>query len=171
MGRETPLFYRLTSEDSVLPTRTGQTTDHLRWILVAAAMLAGLLGVVTIWVSVALLTDTACGWMALVAALDFALLLRLVRAPAGAARTLVAIAMTTLAIVLSAWLVVAAQMGTMLGLDPLRSAVRLGPVLALEYTRLGFHGWDWACVAFAPLLAGLVAMQARRAAPARRDAA
>jgi glucan phosphoethanolaminetransferase (alkaline phosphatase superfamily) len=161
MGRETPLFYRLLSEDSVLPTRMGQSNDQSRWILAAAAMLAGLLGVVTIWVTVALVTDAACGWMALLAAVDFALLLRLVRAPAGAARVWIALAMTVLAIAASAWLIVAAQMGTMLGLDPLRSALRLGPVLALEYTRLGFQGWDWACVAFAPLLAGVLAARGR----------
>jgi hypothetical protein len=140
----------------------GQSQANGRWALAAAVAVAGLLGVVTVWVTLALVTKLACGWMALVAAVDFGLLLRLVRAPAGVARSVVAIAATTLACVASAWLIVAGQFGMMLGLDPIASALRLGPVLAWEYTRLGFGPWDWACVAFAPLLAGML-VQERRA--------
>ena len=135
----------------------GHPGPTLRWSVAAAAMLAGLLGVVAVWVTAAVSTDVACGWMALVAALDFALLLRLVRAPGRVARAVVAVAMTVLATAVAAWFIVAAQMGAVVGLDPLTSAARLGPVLAWEYTRLGFAPWDWACVAFAPVLAAVVA--------------
>ena len=136
-----------------MPARTGQSGVTARWGLAVVVASAGLLGVVTVWVTLALLTDLACGWMALVAALDFAVLLRLVRTPAGTARTSLAILATMLACLASAWLIVAGQFGAMLGLDPVTSALRLGPVLAWEYTRLGFTAWDWACVAFSPLLA------------------
>ena len=147
-----------------MPARTGQTEAGGRWILAAAVMVAGLLGAVTVWVTLALLTQRTCGWMALVAAVDFGLLLRLVRAPPGAPRTVLAILATTLACVVSAWLIVAGQLGLMLGLDPISSGLRLGPVLAWEYTRLAFGPWDWASVAFAPLLAGLLVQERRPAA-------
>jgi hypothetical protein len=136
-----------------LPAGMGRTGGKARWLLVAAVTAAGLLGVVTVWVTLALLTGLACGWMALVAALDFALLLRLVLAPVGPARTAIAVLATVLACVASGWLIVAGQFGSMLGLDPIASAIRLGPVLAWEFTRLGFAPWDWACVAFSPVLA------------------
>jgi hypothetical protein len=144
-----------------LPARTGQSGDIARWGLAAVVTVAGLLGVVTVWVTLALFTDLACGWMALVAALDFALLLRLMRAPPGPARIALAMAATVLSCAASAWLIVAGQFGAMLGLDPVTSALRLGPVLAWEYTRLGFTGWDWACVAFAPLLAAALLREPR----------
>jgi hypothetical protein len=133
----------------------------MRWGLAGAVALAGLLGVVTIWVTLGVLTGLACGWMALVAAVDFALLLRLVRAPVGVARTTLAMVATLLACVASAWLIVAGQLGLMLGLDPVSSGLRLGPVLAWGYTQLAFGPWDWACVAFAPLLAGLLLVERR----------
>ena len=145
-----------------MPAGKGQSIGRARWVLVAAVTAAGLLGVVTVWVTLALLTGLACGWMALVAALDFALLLRLVRTPAGPTRTTIAGLATGLACVASAWLIVAGQFGAMLGLDPIASAVRLGPVLAWEFTRLGFAPWDWACVAFSPLLA-VALLRERRA--------
>jgi glucan phosphoethanolaminetransferase (alkaline phosphatase superfamily) len=145
-----------------LPTRTGHPGHLLRWASAALAMVASGLAVVAVWIVAAVATDLACGWMALVAALDFAALLRLVRAPGRVARAVVAVAMTVLATAVAAWFIVAAQMGAVVGLDPLRSAARLGPVLAWEYTRLGFQPWDWACVAFAPLLAAAVAAGRRR---------
>ena len=139
----------------------GQSGAGMRWILAGAVALAGLLGVVTIWVTLALVTKLACGWMALVAALDFAVLLRLVRAPAGTARTSLAILATMLACVASAWLIVAGHLGLMLGLDPVTSGLRMGPVLAWTYTQLAFGPWDWAFVAFAPLLAGILVTERR----------
>jgi hypothetical protein len=139
-----------------LPAGMGQSGGGTRWGLAVAVALAGLLGTVTVWVTIALLTDLACGWMALVAAVDIALLLRLVRAPTGTARTMLAILATSLACVASGWLIVAGQFGQVLGLDPLSSALRLGPVLAWQFTQLSFGPWDWACVSFAPLLAGLM---------------
>ena len=140
-------------------------TDHAlrgRGLLVGAALVAGLLGVATIWVTLALWVDSACGWMALVAAVDFALLLRLVRAPAGPARMLQAALATVATCAVSAWLIAAGQIGSMLGLYPLESALRMGPVLGWELTRMGFTPWDWACLAFSPLLAAALTYGRRR---------
>ena len=152
-----------------MPARTGHPNEAAsdpppwwRGALVGAALVAGLLGVATIWVTLALWVDRACGWMALVAAVDFALLLRLVRAPAGTARMLLAAVATLVACAASAWLIAAGQMGSMMGLYPLESALRLGPVLGWELTRLGFTAWDWACVGFSPVVAALLGFERRR---------
>lgn len=142
----------------------GRQTGNPRWLLAIATMLAGVLGIVTVWVTVALWTDLACGWMALVAAVDHALLLRLVHAPAGRARAALAVAATLVAIAAAAWLIVAGQLGAVVGMQPLASALRLGPVLAWEYTRIGFGFWDWASVAFAPLLSLALLRDAKRVA-------
>jgi hypothetical protein len=128
-----------------------------RWPLALLATVAGALGVATIWVTLALATDRACGWMALVGAVDFALLLRLVRMPAGPRRIALAAIATILTAVASAWLVAAGQIGSMLGLYPLESAWRMGPVLGWELVSRGFGLWDWACIAASPLLAALCA--------------
>jgi hypothetical protein len=139
----------------------GQSGNTGRWLLTAAALVAGLLGLVTVWVTLAVLSGRACGWVALVGAVDYALLLRLVRTPAGPIRTALAVLATALTAVASAWFIVAAQLGSVFGLDPVASAMRLGPVLAWEYTRLGFGPWDWGCVAFAPVLALALVARAR----------
>jgi hypothetical protein len=140
----------------------GRQPGDPRWLLAIATTIAGVLGVVTVWVTLALWTDLACGWMALIAAVDHAVLLRLVRAPAGGPRVWLAVAATCATILAAAWLIVAGQLGAALGMQPLASALRLGPVLAWEYTRLGFGGWDWACVAFAPVLAVVLLQGDRR---------
>jgi hypothetical protein len=133
------------------------STPFLRWALAVLALLAGLLGVVTIWVTLSAWTGGACGWMALVAAIDLALLLRLVRAPAGPLRSALAMGATAFGCVAGAWMVAATHMGMLVGLEPLASAARLGPVLAWELSRLAFGSWDRACVVASVPLAGWLA--------------
>jgi glucan phosphoethanolaminetransferase (alkaline phosphatase superfamily) len=145
-----------------LPTTGVPSTDHTRWALAAIALLAGLLGVVTIWVTVSVLTNRACGWMALFAAVDFALLLRLVRAPAGPLRSVLAMLVTVASCIAAAWMIAATQMGMAFGLDPFPSAAKIGPVLAWELSRLAFAGWDRACVVASVPLAGWIAWERSR---------
>jgi hypothetical protein len=152
-----------------LPTIGEPSTDHLRWVLAAVALLAGLLGVVTIWVTIAMLSNRACGWMALVAAVDLALLLRLVKAPPGVLRSVLAMVVTAASCVVAAWMIAATQMGIVFGLDPFPSAAKLGPVLAWELSKLAFSGWDRAWLVASVPLAGWMAWQRRR--PRGDDAA
>jgi hypothetical protein len=114
-----------------------------RWLLPALVVLAGLLGVITIWVSVAVLSNRSCGWFALAAAIVMALMLRLGNAPPGLTRGGVAICGTALAIAASLWMIVATRLGFVFGLGPMASALRLGPMLAWELTRLNLQPWDW----------------------------
>jgi hypothetical protein len=71
-----------------------------------------------------------------------ALMLRLAAAPPGRLRAGAAVLATAFAIAASYWMIVATQMGLLLGLSPAESAQRLGPVLAGELLRHGTDYWD-----------------------------
>lgn len=105
------------------------------------------------WLALAMFLGSPCGWLAPLAALDMALMLRLSAAPAGRIRAALAILGTVTAVVLSYWMMAATQMGQLLGLSPLESAQRLGPVLAGELVRHMTNGWDVAFAALALVLA------------------
>lgn len=96
-----------------------------------ALVLAGSLGIAAVWILVAQATGRQSSWMAVVAALDALLLLRMGGVRPGVARALVAAAATLLAIALANWGIAADQVGRMLGLGPWASMTRLGPG----------HGW------------------------------
>ncbi|WP_295363479.1 hypothetical protein [Arenimonas sp.] len=129
------------------PTHRPET--RAGWLLPALAWLAGVGGMVALWLAVFLSVRSVSGWLALLAALDLALLLRLSGQPAGPARAWAAVAGTALAIVLSYWFVAAMIMGLPLGLRPLDAASRIGPVLAGELIRHATSAWDiaWAALA------------------------
>jgi hypothetical protein len=118
-------------------------------LLPVVAWLAGVAGMAALWLAVSLATRGVNGWLALLAAVDLALLLRLSGQPAGPARAWAAAAGTALAIVVAYWFVLAMVMGRALGLEPLDAASRLGPVLAGELLRHAASGWDlaWALLA------------------------
>ena len=125
----------------------------IRWLLALASLVVGVLGATAIWVALHLLLGTMAAWMAPLAALDMAWMLRLAAAPAGRTRAALATAATAVTIVLSLWMVVASQIGRLLGLSPLESAQRLGPVLFGELVRHGTDGWDVAFLLIAVPLA------------------
>ena len=128
---------------------TDRSTPALRWLLPALAWVAGVLGMVAAWLAISLALRSPCGWLALVAAADLALMLRLAATPPGRARALAATAGTALAIAAGYWIYAASLMGMTLGLQPMASALRLGPVLAGELLRHATTGWDlaWALLA------------------------
>jgi len=114
-----------------------------RWLLPMIALLIGNLGVTVIWVAVAILSNRPCAWLALLAAAEVAVLLRLTNAPAGALRIAVAIIACASATALTLWMLAATHLGFVFGLGPVASALRLGPVLAWEMTRLTLQPVDW----------------------------
>ncbi|KFN42133.1 hypothetical protein N790_11885 [Arenimonas malthae CC-JY-1] len=128
---------------------TDRSTPALRWLLPALAWAAGVLGMVAAWLAVSLALRSPSGWLALVAAADLALMLRLAAMPPGRTRALLATAGTAVAILASYWIYAASLMGMTLGLQPMASALRLGPVLAGELLRHATTGWDlaWALLA------------------------
>jgi hypothetical protein len=114
----------------------------MSWPLPAFALVVGVLGVTAVWVGLNMLLQTPVAWMGPIAALDMALMLRLAAAPPGRARASLAVCGTTIAIALGLWMVAATTMGRLLGLSPIESATRLGPVLAGELLRHGTNAWD-----------------------------
>jgi hypothetical protein len=93
-------------------------------------LLIGTTGFAAAWVLLASWRDQQCSWMAVLAALDAVLLVRLARMPGGWLRATCAGLATAFAIALANWGIAAAQMGKPMGLLPWESMGKLGPVLA-----------------------------------------
>ena len=108
---------------------------RIPWLALALLAL-GCAGFAAAWTAVAMLSGAQCAWMAPLAALDAAWLLRLGGAKPGAARMALGLAATIVTIVLANWSIVAANLAGMMGLDVLGSALRLGPSLAWTLSAL-----------------------------------
>ena len=132
------------------------------WLVPGVALLVGVLGMSAVWVAVAVLSDRSCSWLALVAAIDMALLLRLTNAPVGVARSLAAMLATATTVALSQWMIAAAHLGFELGLEPMASALRLGKVLAWELSRLNLGAVDWIFLTASLPLAAILVQPLRR---------
>jgi hypothetical protein len=118
------------------------------WLLGLSACLAGVLGVAALWVIVGLLLGHATGWMALVAAVDALLLLRLAGFPRGLPAAVLAVVTTLATFALANWMMAASVVGRMMGLPMLESA-----------QRLGFdHAWALTAMANGPLDAIMLAL-------------
>ncbi|MCI4567886.1 hypothetical protein [Lysobacter sp. CFH 32150] len=118
-----------------------------------ALLLLGICGLAAAWISVAAISGAPCAWMAPVAALDAAWLLRLARVAPGNGRMLAGVAATAASIALANWGIVAAQMGVVMGLGFLDSALRLGPSLAWTMVDLASGPAEFAWTAAGLLLA------------------
>ena len=118
-----------------------------------ALLLLGVGGLAAAWISVAAISGAPCAWMAPIAALDAAWLLRLARVPSGNGRMLAGVAATVGIIALANWGVAAAQMGVVMGLSFLDSALRLGPSLAWTLIDLASGPAEFAWTAAGLLLA------------------
>jgi hypothetical protein len=136
-----------------------------RWLLPVLALAVGVLGISAVWVAGSVLSASTCSWLALVAAIDMAVLLRLTNAPTGPMRALAAVLATAAAIVLSQWLIVGTQMGFAVGLAPLASSLRLGPALAWQLGELSLDRLDWILMLAALPLAAILAQARKRAPP------
>lgn len=102
-----------------------------RPVTALALALAGSIGIAAAWILVAQASGRQSSWMAVVAALDALLLLRMGGCRPGPARAVWAVLATLLAIALANWGIAADQVGRMLGLTPWSSMVRMGAE----------HGW------------------------------
>ena len=119
--------------------------------LALALALAGSIGIAAAWILVAQATGRQASWMAVVAALDAALLLRMGRFRPGVARMACGVLATALAIALANWGIIATEVGRMLGLTPWTSMGKLGMEHAWLLARLANDTVDLAWCA-----AGLV---------------
>ncbi|MFT4257035.1 MAG: hypothetical protein QM599_08785 [Pseudoxanthomonas sp.] len=113
--------------------------------------------VCALWVLLGLRGGQPCSWMAVVAAVDAAMLLRLGGMRPGRWRAALALLATAAAVALANWSIVALQIGLPLGLGAWDALVRLGFEHAQTLLGLVLDGrdclWLAAGLAAAPLLA------------------
>ena len=126
------------------------------WLLPIAATLAGAAGICAAWVAVAALSGSSGSWIAILTALDIALMLRLTHAPAGPLRNAIALFATLGTVAAAQWLLAAARVGALVGLEPLASASRLGPALGWQVVQLSLDRVDWVLLIAALPLAVLL---------------
>jgi len=111
----------------------------------AYALLAlGTAGAAAAWILLALWLDRQCSWMAVFAALDAALLLRLGGHRPGWQRALLGVVATLATIVLANWGIAAGQMGSGMGMLPWESALKLGGAHAVTLAQLANQSADLA---------------------------
>ena len=123
--------------------------------VVVPALLAvlGIAGMSAVWVIAALVLDRQCAWMAIIAAFDLGLLLRLGRAAPGLQRGIVAVVGTLATILIANWTIAATEIGFPLGLNLTEAVQRLGPHHAQTLFGLAHHPVDWAYYAIALIVA------------------
>ncbi len=136
-------------------TRPRMTTAPFNRGFALALLLLGSCGFAAAWVLLAIARDGQHNWMALLAALDAALLLRLARMPAGWRRAAWGVATTAVVIGLANWGIAAAQMGKVMGLLPWDSALKLGPHHAWTLIQLANDSADLAWLGAAVILAAI----------------
>jgi hypothetical protein len=124
-----------------------------RSVLAAGLLLLGSAGVAAAWALLAVALDRQCSWMAVVAALDAILLLRMARVAPGLTRAALAVAATALAIALANWWIAGAQVGQTVGLLAWQSIPKLGWFHGWTLLTLANHGADLAWYGFGLFIA------------------
>jgi len=122
-----------------------------------ALLVLGTCGFLAAWLSLGFFNGRENSWMAVLAALDVALMLRLGRWRPGPWRAALAMLATAVIIVLAYWGLIAGQLGLMLGLSPWESSTRLGAEHAWTLAKLANGGWDWALLALSLPVAAVAA--------------
>ena len=112
------------------------------YAIACVTAIVAIAGIAAIWGGLSLALRSACGWMALVAAVDAALLLRLAGFPAGRARAAIALVTTALSIALAIHVVGAINIGLGLATLPHEAVWRTAPQLALTWWRLNSGAWE-----------------------------
>ncbi len=113
----------------------------------------GCLGFASAWILLAAWLDRPCSWMAVVAGIDAAVLLRITRVRPGIGRLLLGVSATAAMIVLALWGIAAARIGGPLGLMPWESLMKMGPEFGWLLVRLGTTPADLAWFAAGLLVA------------------
>lgn len=140
----------------ILAPMTDTAERRARW-LAPALLTLGSLGCAATWILLALASDRQCSWMALLAGLDAAFLLRLAGMARGRARMFLALIGTAAAIVIANWGIAAGQIGHLLGLLPWESALKLGPNYAWTLVGMVNTPAELAWLAAGLLLAAIAA--------------
>ncbi|GAB2511119.1 hypothetical protein [Lysobacter humi (ex Lee et al. 2017)] len=141
------------------------TRRRLAWLLLPVVVA----GFAALWTLAALYSGHQCSWMAVIGAIDVLWVLGLSGRRPPLRTAAVAVLATAALIALANWSVAAAQVGGMVGLDPLASMTRLGA--RHGWVLLGIaNRWQdgvWLALALA-LAAGGPFLSARLRAPSAR---
>jgi hypothetical protein len=122
----------------------------------ASGVLVGVVavvGVAAIWAGLAAMRGGQCAWMAPLAALDAALLLRLANVPTGSKRSGMALAITAATIAVGNVLVATALIGQAMGMRPVHALGRMSPELAWMHIQANSSWTELAWYALAFVLA------------------
>ncbi|MDR6991312.1 hypothetical protein [Luteimonas sp. 3794] len=123
--------------------------------MATALLLLGSTGIAAAWILLADASGTQTSWMAVIAALDAAWLLRLARARPGLVRAFAGTAATVLAIVIANFGIAAAQLARPMGVLPWESALKLGPHHAYTLASLANAPVDLAWLGAAVVIAAV----------------
>jgi len=126
-------------------------TTWLSWLL----LLLGVGGFAAVWVLVGLYSDAQSSWMAILGALDVALMLRLGHWPTGPQRATLGVVATLAMMLLANWGITSGQLGDVLGLHPWDSALKLGLHHAWTLAQLANGAGDALWLALALVVAAL----------------
>ncbi|WP_460762810.1 hypothetical protein [Lysobacter fragariae] len=141
-----------------MPASPTLPSPQRRWLAHSyrlAMLLGACAGFAAIWVVIAWTSNRQCGWLAVLGALDVAWMLRLAGWPRGWRRALAGVAATAAIVVVANWWIIAAQVGSMLGLQPLESALKLGFHYGWLMAQLANSTFDIAMIAVALVVAAL----------------
>lgn len=121
--------------------------------LALLACAVAVLGVAAVWAGASVLLRASTPWLAIVAALDAILLLRLANWPRGPSRTALAVGVTVATIVVAQYFVATAQIGVVMGLRPFESLPLMSGELAWLYAQHNTGPFEWVCYVIAALMA------------------
>ena len=131
-----------------------------RWLAPPLLVLASL-GCAAAWILVAVGTGRQSSWMAMVAAVDAAVVLRITGVRGGPACAAVAVAATLATIAVANFGIAAAQVGRSFGMLPWDAALRLGPHYAWTLAALANGTADLAWLGGAVVAAGALSVLRR----------
>jgi hypothetical protein len=109
-------------------------------VFAALVSIVAIAGVGAIWAGVSLIAGNNAGWMALIAALDAALLLRLSGYPGGSERAFFAVMITLATSAFAGYLIATARIGMAMGLRPADAIGRMSLELGWLYVESN-SGW------------------------------
>lgn len=140
------------------PSSHGAPTDRRAahvWLRGGLLLPLSMVALVMLWVLLNLYTGGLHGWLAVVAALDVAWVLRFGGWRRGPGRALLGLAATVTVVAVAQWFILAVQVGGQIGLTPWESALKLGFHHARTLAGLAYGPWELGGFVLAALVAVL----------------